>query len=40
MVMLIINFVGGVVKDQAEADEDLSIKQRTALAVGKGLIIK
>ena len=26
---------GGVVKDQAEADKDMSLKQRAALAVGK-----
>lgn len=27
--------VGGVVKDQAEADEDTSWKERAAMAVGK-----
>ena len=30
-----INFVGGVITDQAEADEDTSLKERVAVAVGK-----
>ena len=29
--------VGGVVKDQAEADEDMSLKQRLVLAGGSAL---
>ena len=28
-------YVGGVIKDQAEADEDTSLKERAAMAVGK-----
>ena len=27
-------YTGGVVKDQAEADKDTNLKQRTALAIG------
>ena len=30
-----INFVGGVITDQAEVDEDTSLKERVAMAVGK-----
>ena len=34
MISLVV-FAGGVVKDQAEADEDTSWKERAAIAVGK-----
>ena len=29
-----MSIVGGIVKDQAEADEDLSMKERVALGAG------
>lgn len=32
-----IYFAGDVIKDQAEADEDSSVKERAAMGVGKGL---
>ena len=34
--VIFFSLIGGVVKDQAKADEDLSIKERVALGVGKG----
>ena len=33
--IVVINIAGGVVTDQAEADEDTSMKNRALMAVGK-----
>ena len=35
MILFPNNFIGGVITDQAEADEDTALKERVALAVGK-----
>lgn len=32
-------FIGDVIKDQAEADEDSSLKERAKMAVGKGSVL-
>ena len=35
MVHCVLLILGGVITDQAEADEDTSLKERVAIAVGK-----